>query len=168
MIFFDAETTGLIDNEGLSLDRQPQIIELGAISVEDDGTVRDTFHSLVRPTVPLPAIITKITGHTDQSLQDAPTFIEVWAALAEFFRGEKQMLAHNARFDQMMLAFELMRIGKQFQFPWCPELIDTRVRWSGKLADWGKAVHGPAFVQAHTAVEDCRLLRDCWFSGVTR
>jgi DNA polymerase III epsilon subunit-like protein len=166
MIFFDVETTGLIENEELPLVRQPHIIEIGALRCDDDGKVLDTFSSLVKPPVPLPSIITKITGLVDKDLVDQPLFIEVYGALAEFFLGERVGLAHNARFDQMMLAFELRRVGKEHQFPWPPQLIDTRTRWSGKLANWGKKVKGDGYVQPHRALEDCALLKDCWFSEV--
>jgi len=165
MIFFDTETTGLITNEALPLPQQPRIIELGALRCDEEGRVLSRFTRLLNPGVALPAVITKITGLTDEDLRDAPTFAEVWPELAAFFRGEEEMLAHNARFDQMMLVFELRRLGKEFQFPYCSVVRDTRERWPGKLADWGRAVRGDNYVQMHRAVDDCELLRECWFKS---
>lgn len=162
MIYFDVETTGLITNEALPLAQQPRIIEIGALK----GGER--FSTLVNPGVPLTPEITKITGLTDADLKRAPTFVEVWADLAEFFLGEREWAAHNARFDQMCLVFELRRCGKDLQFPFPPVILDTRTVWRGKLADWGRAVRGPDYVQLHRAIEDCELLRECHLSGVTK
>lgn len=165
MIFFDTETTGLITNEALPLAQQPRIIEFGALKVNDAGETIGVLESRINPGVPLPAIITKITGLRDTDLVDAPRFEAMVPQLADFFRGERVMLAHNAWFDLMMLVFELRRAEAQWRFPFCSEVIDTRERWSGKLADWGRRVKGAEFVQEHRALSDAQLLRDCWFAG---
>lgn len=172
-IIFDTETTGLIRNEATPLSQQPQIIELGAVKVDvaesmrsGNLTVIDTFSALVNPGVPLPEIITKITGLKDEDLAEAPSFIEVLPSLQRFFLGAGEMMAHNARFDLMMLVFELRRCGKEFQFPFCPALTDTLSFYPGKLANWAKEVKGEAFVQTHRAVDDARVLADCWWSQV--
>lgn len=164
MIFFDVETTGLIDNEMLPLKQQPRIIELGALKTNEEGVDIDRINILINPGMPLPAIITKITGLTDADLEGQPSFSEVLPKVAAFFLGEHKMLAHNSRFDLMLLVFELRRLDKQWNFPFCHEVIDTRTRWHGKLADWGKKVKGPDYVQPHRAIGDCELLRDCWFA----
>jgi DNA polymerase-3 subunit epsilon len=166
MIFFDVETTGLIKNEALPTTLQPQIIEIGALKTDDKGNEVAVFETLVNPGVALPKVIIDITGIKDEDFAAASAgpFAEYYGALAEFFRGERTMLAHNARFDQMLLVFELRRIGKEHQFPYCSDVIDTRTVWPGKLQEWAKLVRGPDYVQEHRAVSDCRLLRDCWFS----
>lgn len=166
MIFFDTETTGLIDNELLPLKQQPRIIELGALKTDETGKEIDRINFLINPGMPLPGIITKITGLTDADLKDQPAFAEVLPLVAEFFLGERTMLAHNARFDLMLLVFELRRLDKQWNFPFCSEVIDTRTKWHGKLADWVKKVKGPDFIQPHRAIGDCELLRDCWFAEI--
>lgn len=165
MIFFDVETTGLIENEMLPLKQQPRIIELGALKTDEAGTELARINILINPGMPLPAIITKITGLTDDDLKDKPAFGEVLPTVVDFFLGERKMLAHNSRFDLMLLVFELRRLDKHLNFPFCPEVIDTRTRWHGKLAEWGKKVKGPDYVQAHRAIGDCELLRDCWFAN---
>jgi len=170
MIFFDVETTGLITNEALPLSQQPYIIEIGAIKgdVAADGSfkVRGEFSTFIKPPIALPEIITKITGIQDHDLREAPTFIEKYNALARFFLGEEEMLAHNAQFDLMMLVFDLRRNAKQYQFPFCPKLTDTRSFYSGKLANWGKEVRNDAFEQTHRALDDAKLLAECYFKTV--
>lgn len=167
MIFFDTETTGLIDNEALPLDRQPEIIELGAVKVGRDGEVQGHYSQLLRPKkLPLPDIITKISGITDSALAHQPTFAEAVRGFADFVRGEEEWIAHNARFDQVMLIVELRRIGKEFSFPYPSVWTDSLTRYPGKLSAWAKKVKGASFTaQAHRAVDDCLLLRECWFAG---
>lgn len=167
MIFFDTETTGLITNEALPLGQQPRIIEIGAVKTNDVGKVRGKFECRLNPGCALEPVITKITGLTDVDLKDAPPFIEIYGALAEFFIGERHWLAHNARFDLMMLVFELRRVDKHLAFPFPPLMTNTQVKWRGKLPNWAKVVKGEAFVQEHRALSDAMLLRECWFSGVT-
>lgn len=164
MIFFDVETTGLIENEYLGLDKQPRIIEIGALKTDDDGNEIARYSTLVHPEKKLPEIITKITGIKDEDLIGAPLFSDCYKDLAEFFVGEKKMLAHNARFDLMCLVFELMRMDKLYNFPFCIECIDTRTKYGGKLEKWAKLVKNDAFVQTHRAIDDVITLRDCWFS----
>jgi DNA polymerase III epsilon subunit-like protein len=169
MLWLDAETTGLVDNEGLPLSQQPHIIEIGVLKTDEAGNELDSFSSLIRPSnfTTLPEIITKITGIQDTDLKDAPLFLEMYGALATFFRGERELLAHKVGFDLMVLVFELRRIGKEFKFPYCSDVTDTMTIFHHRLSSWAAKVKGPDFVQTHRALDDARLLRDCYFSGVT-
>ena len=167
MIYFDCETSGLIKNLALPLAQQPYIIELGAVKTDNQGTELEEFSCLIKPPIPIEPVITKITGITNEQLAaEGMLFVEAWGALAAFFLGEREMLAHNAAFDHSMLMIELSRIGKQYNFPWCSVVIDTMSRYHHKLSRWAQLVKGPDYVQPHRAVNDARLLRDCWFSGI--
>ncbi|CAB4170186.1 DnaQ DNA polymerase III, epsilon subunit and related 3'-5' exonucleases [uncultured Caudovirales phage] len=168
MIFFDVETTGLITNEALPLEMQPRIIEIAALKTDDDGNELETFSCRINPGVKLEAIITKITGLTDNDLTDAIKFPAVFNDLAGFFRGETTMLAHNARFDLMMLVFELQRIDAQWKFPFCSNIIDTKQFWERSLEKWAKSFFGEKFTQTHRALDDVMLLRDCYFNYLKR
>lgn len=163
MIFFDTETTGLITNESLPLVHQPRIIEFAAVKTDEHGRTLDEFTTLLQPGIPLPAVITKITGLRDEDLVGAPVFVEMFGAIANFFLGERQMLAHYLRFDLMMLVFELRRAGKEFQFPFPPQHTDAMTKWPHKLKEWAQLVR-PGYSQTHRALDDCRLLKDCWFA----
>jgi DNA polymerase III epsilon subunit-like protein len=171
MIFLDCESTGLIMNEGLPLKDQPSVIDIGCVRTNSIGETLDELTTLVQPAgfKALPEVITVITGLQDEQVAGAPLFIEIYGALCAFFLGEAELVAHNASFDLMMLVFELRRVGKEFAFPYPPQVTDTlATMWQGKLADWGKAVRGANSVQEHRALSDARLLRDCYFSGITK
>ena len=93
-VVFDFETTGL----------QPavnEIIEIGAVKIKN-GEVSETYHELIKPTVKLPEIITKITNITDEMLENQKGIEEVLPSFLEFIDGTV-LVAHNADFDYRFL-----------------------------------------------------------------
>lgn len=120
MILFDTETTGLVNPTLVPLDQQPEIIELGAVKL-DDATLEEVeyFTALVKPKrLPLDPKITQITGLTSFDLQDQKPFAAYYLPLCQFFLGEHVLVGHNLDFDRSLLWFELQRIDKVRQFPW--------------------------------------------------
>ncbi len=89
-VAIDLETTGLDP-------RSCEIIEFGAARVEG-GEITARFSRLARPSAPLPAAITRLTGITDADLAGAP---DAGLALTEFleFIGADDPVAHNAGFE---------------------------------------------------------------------
>ncbi len=127
MIIFDTETTGLVKPYAVPLSEQPQIIEFAALRLADKKPYKviETIEFLVYPGVDLPEIITKITGLIAADLIDKGRFAARYEDLAEFFLGERYLIGHNVKFDVDLLRFELMRMGKESQFPWPPTHICT-------------------------------------------
>lgn len=162
MIFFDTETSGLIENESLAVERQPRILEIGAIKVDSQLEVIERFSAiLLPPGYEITPEIEKITGLTQKALVAAgKQFPEIVPRLCNFFLGSEALVAHNLRFDLMMLVYELRRIGWEYRFPFPRQHIDTLAMWPGKLADWG-ASNGLA-KQEHRAMADAQLLLDCY------
>jgi DNA polymerase III, alpha subunit (gram-positive type) len=80
---FDLETTGFSRN-------YHDIIEICAILADSNGVVHDrevaTFHSLVKPPAPISPLITGITGISDETVADAPSFQECGADFIKFLR----------------------------------------------------------------------------------
>jgi len=80
---FDLETTGFSHN-------YHDIIEICAILMDSHGVVHDrevaTFHSLVKPPTPISPLITGITGISDETVADAPSFQECGADFIEFLK----------------------------------------------------------------------------------
>ena len=112
-VVVDLETTGL--RPGTS-----RICEIGAVSVE--GLVAtDTFETLVDPGVPLPAIVTSLTGIGDEDLVFAPGAADAVRAFLAF-AGDAVLVAHNARFDVAFLDREVERLtGRRLAAP----VVDT-------------------------------------------
>ncbi len=104
IVVFDFETTGLDT-------KAARIIEIGAVKFEGREEV-DRFTSLVNPGVRLTPEITTVTGLTDSDLVDAPALKDVIFPFHDFLRGCVGV-AHNAKFDCEMLAYESARYGIQ-------------------------------------------------------
>lgn len=169
MIVFDTETTGLARPEATPLDQQPEVIEVGAVKL-DDASLKELghFQTLIRPKgLPLPAKITDITGLTDHDLKDQKPFSAHYAALADFFCGERVMAGHNLGFDVQMLTFELTRLGFMTRFPWPMRHVCTMEQTKHMFLKWPKQddlfgyYMGRPPAGAHRALNDVRNLSEC-------
>jgi DNA polymerase-3 subunit epsilon len=112
-VVLDLETTGLRPGHNA-------ICEIGAVRL--DGLLpAGTFQTLVDPAVPLPRLVSALTGIEDADLAGAPgTADAVRAFLA--FAGDGVLVAHNARFDLAFLDREVERLtGRRLAAP----VIDT-------------------------------------------
>jgi len=112
-VVFDVETTGLSAN-------YHEIIEIGAVKFQN-GQVVDRYQTFVRPQRPISPAITRLTGITNEMVQDAPTLQEALKGFLDFCDGAV-LAAHNARFDM-----GFMNAACQ-QFAWPPlsqPIIDT-------------------------------------------
>lgn len=162
MIVLDTETTGLITNEALPLDMQPLVIEIGALKVNLAMDVEEELSLLLyRPDFRLSEKVQEITNLDDAALREGGVPpAKAIAALAEFCLGEHTLLAHNLRFDLMMIVFELRRLGQEYRFPFPRAHIDTHVLWSGRLQEWAEK-YGLG-TQRHRALDDAKLLLECY------
>jgi DNA polymerase III subunit epsilon len=100
-VALDLETTG--SRAGAS-----KITEIGAVRIEGFREVA-VFHTLVNPQRPIPPMITRITGITQEMVAGAPRIEQVVPELIEFLQGAV-IVAHNAAFDVGFLNYELQRL----------------------------------------------------------
>lgn len=122
IVVFDLETTGF-------LDKDVRVIEIGAVNLET-GAV---FQSFVRPSAAIPVKDRIISGITDQDLESAPTFSEVWSAFRDFV-GNSILLAHNGKaFDVPVLELECSRHGLE---PLTNKIIDSLVLFRQEFSHW--------------------------------
>src|SRR5919109_3452461 len=103
-VVLDLETTG-------GSPTGDRITEVGAVKVRG-GEVLGTFHTLVDPEVPIPPLISALTGITDGMVADAEPIQVVLPCLLEFLGGAV-LVAHNAAFDWRFLQANLERHGYQ-------------------------------------------------------
>ena len=97
----DVETTGGSPRHG------HRVTEVAAVCVVG-GRVERTYSTLVNPERRIPAMITSLTGITDEMVRGAPRFHEVAEELGEVLQG-RVFVAHNAAFDWGFLCSELER-----------------------------------------------------------
>jgi len=98
LIAFDLETTGL---DAAS----DEIIEIG-IARFRDGELVDQYQSLVKPTKPIPAEITQLTGIDQEDVENQPRIQEVLTDVASILE-DLPLVAHNAQFDVSFLGKHL-------------------------------------------------------------
>ncbi len=98
----DLETTG----HGVEDD----ILQVGLCVVSEELEIIDSFHSFVKPTIPIPAFITQLTGIGEEDVADAPGLDAVLKALLPFLDGAV-LVAHNVGFDAGFLNQALVRCG---------------------------------------------------------
>ena len=106
-VVFDLETTG-------TNYKNDSIIEISAVKAKN-GTVTDTFSTLVNPQCPIPYYATRVNGITDEIVEDAPLLSDVLPQFLEFI-SDSVLIGHNIH------AFDLRFIYKAAR-----ELLQTEV-----------------------------------------
>lgn len=172
-LFVDVETTGLIKNSLLPLERQPHVIEFFGLSQMAEFVggalnfgVETTHHSLFKQKEKLPYIITSITGITDEMLVGQPEFKEKAEELKALIEGHDEVVAHNAAFDKGMLDFEFKRAGLEVKWPTVICTIESTMHMKGyrlKLAELYEILFSEKFEGAHRAEADVRALARCFW-----
>jgi len=124
-VVFDLETTGLDPNKH-------EIIEIGAIRVNRDSEMHETFQTLVIPKKRVPRKITEITG-IDQKMIDADGQ-SLEKALKDFldFIGDLPLVAFNAEFDMSFLRRAADMHSLQFKNQVSCALKMSRRAWPGR------------------------------------
>jgi single-stranded-DNA-specific exonuclease len=109
LVVVDLETTGL----------EPQsceIVEIAAVRVRR-GLEVDVFHTLLRPSRPIPQEVIAIHGIDDEAVAGSPSLDEVLPQLLHFV-GSRTVVAHNAPFDAGFLHHASLRLlGQGFSNP---------------------------------------------------
>lgn len=93
-VAYDLETTGLDPVNDY-------IIEFGAVKVVD-GKIADHMQQFIKPPIPIPPFITKITTITDEMVADAPALEGVMEDIFDFL-GDYPLVGHNVMFDYNFL-----------------------------------------------------------------
>lgn len=174
-IIFDTETTGLIKNRKIPLDKQPEIIEFYGCLVDlkaktKKGQILAELEILIRPNnKKLDDAITKITGlEYDRDLKDKKSFPQVASTIKNFMGLADIWIAHNASFDLEMLEIEFERIGQSIK---PKDKIICTVEQTMSLKGYRlnlAALYEHLFKEkmgtAHRAKVDVMNLKDCCFA----
>lgn len=101
-LFFDTETTGV--------DNVAEIVEVGI--VDSNGEL--VFESLVRPSRPISPDAAAVHGISDEVVQSAPTWAEVFPEIRQLFQG-KHVGIFNSGFDLRMMRQSHQQSGLAWQ-----------------------------------------------------
>lgn len=102
-VAFDVETTGLDF-------KNDRIIEIGAVKFKH-GEITEEFTSFINPGIPIPSVITDLTGIVESDLAAAPAFARIADELLSFI-GTLPLCGHQIEFDTTFLKEEFKRLGK--------------------------------------------------------
>jgi DNA polymerase III subunit epsilon len=80
------------------------------IVLHDGARVTDRFETLIRPDVPIPYYIQRLTGITHEMVAAAPSFEEVAPRIFNLLEG-RIFIAHNVNFDYSFLKYHLQQAG---------------------------------------------------------
>jgi DNA polymerase-3 subunit epsilon len=165
-LVLDTETTGLVSNHTIKLDRQPELIEFYGCLVDlDTGEILKEIDTLVKPKVlTLPDKIKQITGITEAMLGNAPAFSSIAGDIKELIESSPVVVAHNASFDQEMMDIEFERIGQTVDWPPLVCTVEQSVHLKGyrlNLGDLHEHFFGERFKDAHRAKHDVAALVRC-------
>ncbi len=108
LIALDIESTGVWVEKD-------KIIEIALIRYEVDGT-KQTYHKKINPGIPIPEVVAKLTGISNQDVQGAPFFNQVSREIFSFI-GTSDFGGFNIeRFDLPLLEREFAEAGIKFEW----------------------------------------------------
>jgi DNA polymerase III epsilon subunit family exonuclease len=114
-VVFDIETTGLHAGNN-------EIIEIAAIKIANINNIEhDTFNALIKPKKSIPANITKITGITNEMIENADDIKTVLKDFCEFIE-DYPLVGHNIDFDVKFVSNKANKCNIEFKNKM---LIDT-------------------------------------------
>jgi DNA polymerase-3 subunit epsilon len=164
---FDTETTGLIENHSIKLERQPEVIEFASVWADWDDldTVIDKYEVLIKPHQVLPEKTKTTTHMTDADLVNCPSFAQVSHQIYIPLCTCDILCAHNLSYDMEMLDIEFERLGQKLMWPstrLCT--VEQTIHVTGnriKLGDLYKLLTGEEHKDAHRAMPDVLATLRC-------
>lgn len=119
----------VVDTETTGIRKDSEIVEIAVLN-HNGGIV---FHSLLKPSKPIPKEVIAIHGITNEMVEDAPIFADIAIPLLEVISNQN-LVAHNAYFDRKRIDFELSKCGFALNAQWnCTMLLSTP-----KYQKWNK------------------------------
>ncbi len=146
----DIETTG-------GMAKRDKITEVGIV-IHDGEQIIAEYESLVNPGRSIPPNITRITGITNEMVQDAPPFYAIAKTIVEMTEGAV-FVAHNVRFDYGFIKQAFEELGYTFTKRQLCTVRLTRKAFPGlKSYSLGNLIkHFGIHVKArHRALDDAR------------
>ena len=167
----DTETTGVNP-------RKDRILEVAAVRLDPDGTVRPLVNTLVNPGLKIGNSATRVHGIDDSTVVGAPSFKMIAKQLGSALAGAV-LIAHNARFDVACLRAEFARCANvDFDPPYVCTLAMSRAYDATPELAYEEtprkhlravcAARGVRLRNAHAALDDACGAARLWHSYTTQ
>ncbi len=164
-MIFDTETTSLVSNSLLTIEKQPRILEFVAFIYK--GTKKSgEFSFLCDPGIEVPEEVTRITGLTTKDVRGQKPFADRIKEINTVMHGIDEVVAHNLSYDRFVVETEYKRAGKEIAWPRSMICTVEATEWyKGYRLSLG-ALHehlfGQTFEGAHRAKADVAALARCF------
>lgn len=165
-LVFDTETTGLIRNGVLPLDRQPEIVEFYGCYVDlESGKIIKELERVFKPSRKMGDDVIKIHGITNEMVEKAPPFAAFAREIMEFIEGADVVIAHNLSYDLEIVELECCkRLGEAIAWPRKLCTVEQTAHLKGyrlSLTVLHEMLFGEKFPSAHRARHDVIALTRC-------
>jgi DNA polymerase III subunit alpha, Gram-positive type len=166
---FDTETTGLIANSAIPLEKQPRVIEFYGELWElkgDNWSPLRSLHSYINPGIAISDEVKRITGISQDMVENAQNFKAFLPSVSDFFSEAQVACAHNFSYDYQILKFEAQRAKQDIRLPpihICT--VEATEHLKGhrlNLMTLHKELFGEGFEAAHSAINDVKALFRCF------
>ena len=149
IVFFDLETTGI----SLTNDR---IVEIAMTKIHPNGD-KNSYNTLVNPTINIPQVVSEIHGITNEDVSDQDTFNYIAPEVFQFIDGCDLCGYNIIRFDVPLLLEEFLRAGILWEYK-KHAIIDVFKLYAviepRTLSGTYKRFTGNPLVNAHSAIAD--------------
>lgn len=166
VLLFDTETSGLVRNSLVPLERQPAPIEFFGHIVDDaSGEILEELEFFANPGFTIDPVITQITGIKPEQLVNEKPFRHYVPQVKTLIEKSDLVVAHNLSFDKAIIDFACKRCGVEVNWPrLCCSVQETEWIKSHrlKLTDLHEELFGEPFVGAHRARVDVEALTRCY------
>lgn len=158
---FDTETTGLIENHTLRLEKQPEIVEFAAISVDWEDLEREElarWDTLIRREGEWYADENKRPPISESDLANAPRFRDVADKIARILEGSDVIVGQNLSYDIEIVDLCFDRLKRRIKWPAVKICtIEQTMFYAGKRLPLGELhlrLTGKEHKDAHRAMAD--------------
>jgi len=165
-VVFDLETTGFNPYNG------DEILSIGGVRVNGaDWDDVEPFYRLVNPRRKIPAVVSELTGITDEMAEKAPDLMQ---GLHDFmnFAGKRVLIAHGSGHDKAFLNAALWKTSK---VNLTHRVLDTMMvaKWlephrQSYGLDELLASYGVEITVRHHALHDAVMTAKLWFALLER
>jgi len=150
--FVDIETTGFSPIHC-------KITEVAMIRYENNS-ISETYTTLINPQQTIVPKITEVTGITQEMVNEAPLFEEIYQDIRDMLRGST-FVAHSVNFDYGFLKSEFKSLGIPFHYPkFCTVELSRKLYPEQKRHNLDAIMerHGLENDERHRALGDAMVL----------